>query len=285
MSEAADKVEGWGGTSAPTRLLGAMSPAERRAGRYLRGPDGDGGAGHAPAPAEPPVVVAGAADPADPPAEPAPAAAPEPAPAGGLVRPEGLPDEFWDDADGVKLGDVVAKLREYEELRADLPEGPDGYELKVSDAVKVPEGFDVTLNPDDPLVKAVMPALHEAGVGKVAAQKIIDAYAAAQIADQEAWVDNYAAGKKALGEKANERLAAVDSWVAANVKSEQAAALKEVLYGRDFSPKAVEAIEAIIALRQLKPAQPGAQAGANFDNLFGAERLAAIREREAAKAA
>lgn len=72
----------------------------------------------------------------------------------GLVRPEGLPDEFWDAASGVKTGDLWTAYQEMkaagEAAKADLPDTPEGYELKVSDAVQVPEGFKVEVDAKDP---------------------------------------------------------------------------------------------------------------------------------------
>ena len=45
--------------------------------------------------------------------------------AAGPVRPEGLPDEFWDEASGLKVGEIAAFIREAVAARADAPASAD----------------------------------------------------------------------------------------------------------------------------------------------------------------
>jgi hypothetical protein len=108
----------------------------------------------------------------------------------GLLRPEGLPDQFWEDGKGVKVADLFSAFQELktatEAAKADLPEAADGYELKLSDDVKVPEGFKVEIDPKAPFFAEVTKELHALGVGKAGVQKLVDAYAREQIAAQTA---------------------------------------------------------------------------------------------------
>lgn len=225
-----------------------------------------------------------AAVPAPSPGTAEPAAAPSPTGGdGGLVRPEGMPDEFWDDQTGVKSADLLVAYQELkaqtEAAKADLPAEPTGYELKLSDAVKVPEGFKVEIDAQDPFFADVTKELHGLGVGQAGVQKLVDAYAKAQIAEQEQAVAAYSAEKGKLGERADARIQAIQQWVTANLPKEQAAAV----IGSIYNAAQVQAFERIIKLRSdASPAPGGQQTPSSLEGLRGAELLEAIRANKAA---
>jgi len=201
-----------------------------------------------------------------------PAAAPteqaaEPA-ANAPVRPEGLPDEFWDDAKGLKGADLFAAYRDLktqtDTARADVPEAADGYELAVSDAVEVPEGFVIDTDKDSPFFKEFAAAAHEAGMPKAAVQKMVDASARQQIAAQETVVTDYADQMSGLGDRAKERTEAAKNWVLANLPEKEANALLN-----NMGPGAVPALERIIALRSGPDMPGGTGAPAKGERKFG----------------
>jgi len=200
-----------------------------------------------------------------------------------LVRPEGIPDEFWDATSGLKVGDLVSAYRDLkgaaDAAKADLPEKPDGYELKLSDDVKVPDGFKVDIDPKDPFFADVTKELHALGVGKAGVQKLVDAYARAQIAEQTQATEVYSAEKAKLGENAEARLKAVDEWLTANLPKEQAAAL----IAAKVSAAHVLAFEKIIKLRSdPNPGQGGGSNTSALEGLRGGDLLTELRTRQAA---
>lgn len=195
-------------------------------------------------------------------AEPAKAEATD---AGSAVRPEQLPDQYWDaDKGSVKVADLLkdhlALKTEVDAARADVPETADGYELKVSDAVKLPEGYALDIAADSPFAKEIFAAAHQHKMPRVAVQALVDAEARRQIAEQTAGVEQYVADKSALGENADKRIEAVTNWVGANVSSKNAEALM-----MNIGPGAVAAIEEIIAMRA-DPDMPGGVAAVTKAN-------------------
>lgn len=200
----------------------------------------------------------------------------------GPLRPEGLPDQFWEDGKGVKVADLFAAFQELktstEAAKADLPDAADGYELKISDEVKVPDGFAVEIDPKAPFFADVTKELHALGVGKAGVQKLVDAYARAQIADQTAAVETYSAEKAKLGENAGSRLEAVDAWLKANLPSD----LAKAMIGAKTTAAHVQALEKIIKLRSDPAAGQGGGSNANsLDGLRGEAMLDEIRRRAA----
>lgn len=199
-----------------------------------------------------------------------------------LVRPEGLPDELWDPASGVKVGDLWSAYRDLkaatDAAKADVPDSPEGYELAISDAVKVPDGFKVDIDPKDPFFADVTKEAHALGLGKAGVQKLVDAYARAQIAEQTAATEVYAGEKTKLGENAEARIKAVDDWLTANLTKEEAAALASA----KVSATHVRAFEKIIKLRSdATAAQGGANNVTALEGLRGGDMLDAIRTQAA----
>lgn len=204
------------------------------------------------------------------------------APAADAIRPEGIPDELWEDGKGLKVGDLVSAYRELkaqaEERTADLPATPAEYELKLSESVKVPEGFNVDIDPEAPFFSDVTKELHALGVGKAGVQKLVDAYARAQIAEQTQAVEAFSAEKAKLGDRADARIGAVQTWLTANLKADAARALM----GSLFTAEHVQALETIISLRKDPVTGPGGQqSSSDLTGLRGADLLDAIRNKAA----
>ncbi len=213
------------------------------------------------------------------------AAAGEAETAPGAVRPEGLPDEFWDAATNtVKTGDVWSAYRDLKAAQdaklADVPAADGAYDLALPEGFETPEGLSVEIKADDPLWADFQSIAREASVPKADFQKFVGAFAKYQIAAQQADVDSYVAEKAALGANADTRIKAASDWMAANLKSDEA----EALGGSLISAAGVRALERIFALKSGPVAATGA--GANnvqkFDGLQGESLLHAIRLSKAA---
>jgi hypothetical protein len=224
--------------------FGRMTSAERMVGRFLRSPDGH------PEPAPSPEPAPESAP--EPTPELAPAPAPEPAPepnAATLVRPEGLPDEFWDDATGVKAGDVWSALRdlrvEQEARAADLPAEGEGYDLALPADLQLPEGTEVVIDKDDPLWADFQKIAREAGVPKGKFAEFVGAMAKYQAAAQAADVETYTAEMAKLGENATVRRDSASNWLKANLAANKA----EALGGALISADGIAALEDIIKLK------------------------------------
>lgn len=197
------------------------------------------------------------------------------APAGGadggttVVRPENLPDEFWDDKTGLKAGDLVAAFRDMQAKEAarlaDVPAEGEAYELALPEDVQVPEGLEVQIDKDDPLWTDVQAIAREAGLPKGEFGKLVGAFARYQIAAQEADIAAYVAEKGKLGANADTRITAAENWLTANLKSAHASALGRALIEAD----GVEAIEHLIRLKSGPVAATNTGAEQVVDRKFG----------------
>ncbi len=199
--------------------------------------------------------------------------------ASGPVRPEGLPDDLWDDAKGVKTGDLWAAYRdlkaEIDAKRADVPGENETYDLALPEGFEVPEGLSVEIAKDDPLWADFQALGREAGLSKADFGKFVGAFAKYQIAQQTADVDAYVAEKTKLGTNADTRINAANDWLKANLTAGQADALGGAL----TTAEGVQALEALIRLKSdaTTASGVGASQASKFDNTFGASRLDAIR--------
>ena len=112
------------------------------------------------------------------------------------------------------------------------------------------DGKPVAFDAEDPLVKALLPAFHEAGVPQAGLSKILQAYAATEVAaaraEQEQATAYVAAEQVKLGAGHKERTAALHSQVIAAIGAEPAAALRAQMRSAD----AVLALETLVSKLQ-----------------------------------
>lgn len=203
------------------------------------------------------------------------------------VRPEGLPDEFWDDATGVKAGDVWSALRdlraEQEARAADLPKAGESYDLALPADIELPEGVEVVIDKDDPLWADFQKIAREAGVPKGKFTEFVGAFAKYQAAAQAADVETYTAEMAKLGANAPARRDAATNWLKANLSTPQF----EALGGALISAAGIQAIETLTRLKSGPVAATGVGGNAGssqFEGTHGASRLEAIRAQQAAAA-
>lgn len=159
-------------------------------------------------------------------AAPVAAAAPvEGAPPADVVRPADLPESFWDDAaKAPKYGDIAARLTKADELEAALnaakegvPTEPGAYVFKPSgEPIKLPDGSEAEIDPANPLAQAIAAAAHKHGVPQAAVSDFARAFIETNIAGDAAVDQAVAAERAALGDKADDRVAATEAFLKAN---------------------------------------------------------------------
>lgn len=233
-----------------------------------------------PAPAETPAE--GVAAPAEAVAAPAVAAPTAPATPAAPVRPEGLADDFWDPAAGVKTDAVLAKLNEYQAAEAaraaEVPADVSGYKLETPEPILDLAGNPIGFNADDPLAKGVLGVLHKHGVGQAAASELLATYAQSVIAEATAANDALAAEVAKLGANGPARITAVKSALTAHAPA-QADAIMAGLSTAD----AVVGLEALIAkLTGAGIAAAPTSKADPFEGLTGAALIEAHRSAQAA---
>lgn len=165
------------------------------------------------------------------------------------VRPDGLPEAYWDETTGAVKPEAYTRLAELEaaaaEKAAGVPETAEAYVLELPEPVVGLDGKPVAFDAEDPLVKAMLPAIHEAGVPQAGLAKILQAYAATEVAalraEQEAATAFVAAEQTKLGAGHKERTAALHGQIIAAIGAEAAEALRMQMRSAD----------AVIALEQL----------------------------------
>lgn len=171
--------------------------------------------------------------------------------------PEGLPESYWDaDAKAVKTDDLVkgfADLNkfktEYDASLAKRPEAPEKYELSLPEGFEMPEGFGFEFQPDSELAKLARDLAFAKGLDQEGFTKeILTPYIQHEIAkaqkDATDAEEFYKTQRAELGEKADERLGAVDAFLKSKLTDEEYKAFDQVATTR----AGVEAIEKIMGL-------------------------------------
>lgn len=200
------------------------------------------------------------------------------------VRPEGLDDKFWDDASGLKVGDLVSHLRDLEakaaERMTNVPGEGEAYDLALPEGFEKPEGIEIEFKTDDPLWTDFQDIARAEGVSKDGFAKFVGAFAKYQIAAQEADINTFVAEKTALGANADARIKAAETYLKANLPTVQA----EALGGALISKAGVEALETLIKLKSGPTAatNAGASSVSQFEGLRGGDLLDAVRTNKAA---
>lgn len=202
------------------------------------------------------------------------------------ARPDGLPDTYWDDANGVKP-EAFSRLAELEAAdearRAGVPESHDKYELKLAAEIVGLDGKPVEFDASDPLAQAVLPVLHELGIPQEGVSKLLSAFAAQEIEAAKASQAFVVAEQAKLGAEHAKRTGALHATVTAAIGAEGAEKLRLSMNSAD----------AVIALEQLVSkvtgaaisAAPPATGAPSYDETIAdlpvEQRLAAARALKA----
>lgn len=193
-----------------------------------------------------PAVPAGQGDPSQ--QNPSP---PAPAP----QRPEGLPDNFWDDATGIRTEQLVASYNELATEHAKLAETfkdfPDdaakaGEFYKLPEQM-LPEGIEVPANlqlePDTALLERALPVLHKHRIAPDAFHDLARAFNAHELERYQSAAKEFGEDAKKLGANAETRRKAVADGIAAIVGPERA----KFIDASAISSQAVEFFEAVVS--------------------------------------
>lgn len=183
-------------------------------------------------------------------AEQAPSTPATPAPA----RPDYIPETFWKadagqpDLEGLAKGysELAAFKAEQDARLTGLPEAPDKYALTLPDDFKLPDGMKFDFPADSPLVKAVQQFAFDNKLPANAVQSLTRAHVEATLAELDAAQKSIQEAHGRLGDKAADRIGAVENFAKANLGKEEADALVEALH-TGYGDRIVTAMEKLIA--------------------------------------
>lgn len=145
------------------------------------------------------------------------------APEGARVpqRPDGLPDDFWNAESGVKLGDLIkshgALSEAARERLAGRPETAKAYAFKVPETYRGFEDLQKAIDSDSPFMSAARKHLFETGATQEQANELFESYMADRFGTPEALEAQSKAERAKLGEKADTRVEAVNTWIKGHV--------------------------------------------------------------------
>lgn len=180
------------------------------------------------------------------------------------VRPDYIPEDWWDAEKGFKTDDfnaLVAFRAEHQSNMAQVPETADGYEVKLPQDFKLPDGFQLPqgqkdiIDANDPRIGVAREYAKANNFSQAQFEGLIALGAQMDIAETQRLQEAAAAQREALGGKAPERINAVTQWLGARIGGDLAGALASMM----FTAKQIQAFEAIMRLnRGTVPGVPGA---------------------------
>lgn len=171
--------------------------------------------------------------------------------AGAVIRPDSIPETFWDgEKNTPKFDDIGAALTERETLRTaaeerakQIPAKPEDYKFDLTDDFQMPEGFRWKADAKEPIVAAFQTFAVENKLTQPEVTGLVKIFAANQVEQIKAQQAFDAEQTKQLGDKAADRRAAAKRVIAANFKGSQAELLGSLLTFKD----GVELVEALQA--------------------------------------
>jgi len=181
-------------------------------------------------------------------------------------RPDYLPEKFWNSEEGApniegmaksyselekKFSQRASSLKE--ELQAELmserkegvPESAEGYEFTAPEIPNMPEGWDVQMQSDDPMLNWWRETAHQQGMSQEQFQDGINKYFDlhfGSLPDREGEL-------KALGDNAQDRIDRVDMWLNKNLDENEYNAIADFAVTAD----AIQVLEKIIGIEQSEP--------------------------------
>jgi len=179
-----------------------------------------------------------------------------------VPRPEYLPEKFWNaetnspNIEGMaksyselerKFSQRASALKE--ELKSERPEGVpssiDGYELQLPEIPNVPEGWDMSIDDDDPMLNWWKETAYERGLTQNEFQEGINKYFEMNFGA----LPDRSAELQALGENAQARIDRVDMWLNKNLSENEYNAIADFAVTAD----AIQVLEKIIGIEQSEP--------------------------------
>lgn len=178
------------------------------------------------------------------------------------VRPDYIPESFWDAEKGFKADDLnalVALKAEQDSRSASVPATKEEYKVALPAEFKI-EGLEIKdgespIDENDPRVGFARDFAHSQGFTQPQFEGLIALGVQMDMAEQASLNEALNAQVEALGGKAKERVKAVTDWIGAKLGGEAAASLAPML----MTAKQVQAFERIMQLnRGAVPGNPGA---------------------------
>lgn len=235
-----------------------------------------------PAPVSP-VTPMPSGDPAVvPPVEGAPASLTPPAPAvpPAPVRPEGLPDAYWDAAAGPKWTDLNAaltKLGEFETRAAGVPEKPDGYTFDLPGDMKLPDGVTIQFDPADPMLGPVLTEAagiaHQLGIGQEGFSRLLGVYVRGELAADQQMREFSKTSLAKLGSNSAGRIDAVHRWADSVFGEGRSQVIKQMIISAEQVEAFESAMRAFSTQGVVAPAGRPDPAGQSSESLPLARRL------------
>jgi hypothetical protein len=173
----------------------------------------------------------------------------------------------------VKIGDqeyaaetvreAIARKVETDLRRSSLPKDPNGYEIKLPENFKPPEGMQFQFDANDPALAEFRRIAHARGLDPAVFQEALGAYASTEIRKLEQTNRLITANREKLGSAVDARLTAVEQWMTA-IAGDKAKPMMTALKQYPMV-ETVEALETIIR-------KFSSQGGADFDQRHRAEQ-------------
>lgn len=218
----------------------------------------------------------------DPPAEPGVGDPPADPPA--HVRPEGLADEFWSDENGVNFEALLGQMTELQTFKAEadvratgVPENAEAYALVVPEDLDLPEGVEVNIAEDDPMLLGFKTWAHQVGLSQDQFNGATSIYMQAKAAEAKQLHEAVAKQRELLGENSKGRVDAVMTALQARVGKDLAKALAPMMYTADQ----VKAMETLIrgSKAPTPPPPPNDKiSAADWEKMSPDQKLAAAHE-------
>lgn len=171
-----------------------------------------------------------------------------------VARPEYIPEQFWDaDAKAPKAEDLTKVFAEYPDLQkfkteadtraAALPKTAADYKIELPKDFKIPEGLKFQVDEKNPLVASARGFADKYRLPQEAMSDLIGMWSNILLDGRKAEQTEADATKQALGAKADERVAAAQTWATGLLGKDKAGVIAPLLRTKD----GVEAVETIIA--------------------------------------
>lgn len=175
--------------------------------------------------------------------------------ADAIVRPDNVPEKFWNDETKSINNDQV--LESYNQLSSKFGAftgAPEAYEFSLNEQL-VENG--VELDAENPLISQFQELAKESNMSQDLANQFVNMFVESQYADgvagKEAEEARVAKEMTKLGDNALQRVSNIENWAKANLTPEQAEGLQDAA----TTAAGVQAIEALIAKSKNAPMQTG----------------------------
>lgn len=141
-----------------------------------------------------------------------------------VARPDWVPETFFDTEKGEVKGtdlrkhiDELATFKAAEDSRrATLPQTPEAYEAKLPEGFKAPDGIDVKIDVNDPMLKNARELAHAKGWSQSDFSEALGIVAAMKAQEAATYETLKTKNLEGLGTKGPERIDAVTRYLSAN---------------------------------------------------------------------